>query len=176
MCPRHLLTTIALLAPLPVLAELDMPDTKVSMETCLQSALTAKPGEVRRLELEVEAGRPIYEFVIRTDSRQTWEIECDAMTGEIVEMSRDADRNDPEFKEAATLLETEARKAALAKYPGKVKDSELEIDRNGTALYEITVDGGDGREMEVKVDAASGEIVSAEDESDERTVYEIGAD
>jgi hypothetical protein len=30
--------------------------------------------------------------------------------------------------------------------------------------------------MEVEVDAATGEILNAEDESAERTVYEIGAD
>jgi uncharacterized membrane protein YkoI len=154
----------------------EMPETKVSMESCLQAALAAKPGEVRHLKLEVEDGRPFYEFTIRTAARQTWEIECDATTSEIAELSRTADRNDAEFKAAARLIEREARQAALAKYPGKVSESELQIDGSGRALYEITIEDSSGREMEVAVDAATGAIVHAEDESAERTIYEVGED
>lgn len=95
------------------------------------------------------------------------------MTGEIVEKSRKANRNDPEFKAAAKLLEKDARAKALAQFPGKVTGSELEI-ANGRVIYEVEIDGADGKEYEVAVDAATGEIVSSEVESVETTVYEIG--
>lgn len=171
-----LLAVTAAFVPMSAAPAFDMPDTKVSMETCLKAALAAKPGTVRHVKLEIEDGRPLYEFAIRTDSRQAWELECDATTGEIVELSRSADRNDPEFKAAARVIEREARRAALAKYPGKVSESELQIDGSGRALYEISVEDPAGRETEVAVDAATGAIVHAEDESAERTVYEIGED
>jgi uncharacterized membrane protein YkoI len=173
---RCLIVAAAAIAPLSSTAALEMPQTQVSMETCLQTVLAARPGEVKHMKLEVEDGRPLYEFTIRTQSRQTWEVECDAMTNEIAEMSRQADRNDAEFKSRAKLLEKDARKAALAKFPGKVTESELEIDRNGRAVYEVSIDGADGREMEVLVDAATGEIIASEDESTESTIYEIGDD
>jgi len=152
---------------------IDMPETKVSMEACMSAALSKVDGKVSALKLEVEAGVPLYEFEIKTSNRQTWEVECDAMTGEIVEMSREASRNDSEFKAAAKILEKDARAKALAQFPGKVSKSEQEI-ADGKAIYEVEIDGADGKEYEVAVDAATGEILGSEIESEERTVYEIG--
>ena len=163
---------IALAFALPASA-LDMPETKVTMETCMSAALTKVDGKVSSMKLEIEDGKPLYEFEIKTSNRQTWELECDAMTGEIVETSRTADRNDKEFKAAAKVLEKDARKMALEKYPGKVTSSELEI-AEGRAVYEVEIDAADGRKLEVEVDAATGEIGKTEVESEERTIYEIG--
>lgn len=157
---------------LPVLA-FDMPETKVSMETCLSAVLAEVPGKVSVLKLEVEGGRPLYEFKIRTEDRATWELECDAMTGEIVDKSRTADRNDREFKAAAKIIERDARRIALERHPGKISASELEI-ADGRPLYEVEITTADGRELEVRVDAVTGEIVSTDIESEERTIYEIG--
>jgi len=164
--------TLVLALALPASA-FEMPQTKVTMEACMSAVLTKVDGKVSSLKLEIEDGKPLYEFEIKTSNRQTWELECDAMTGEIVETSRIADRNDKEFKAAAKVLEKDARKMALEKYPGKVTSSELEI-ADGRAVYEVEIDTADGRELEVQVDAATGEIGKIEVESEERTIYEIG--
>ena len=165
-------TLVSASVALPASA-LDMPETKVSMETCMAAALAKVDGKVSAMKLEIEAGVPLYEFKIKTSNRQTWEIECDAMTGEIVETSREANRNDEEFKAAAKILEKDARAKALAQFPGKVSKSEQEI-ADGKAIYEVEIAGADGKEYEVAVDAATGEIIGSEIESEERTVYEIG--
>lgn len=164
--------TLAAAFALPASA-LDMPETKVSMETCMSAALAQVEGEVKALKLEIEAGKPLYEFEIEAENGGSWEIECDAMTGEVVEKSRAASRNDPEFRAAAKLVDREARTKALEKFPGKVTASETQVT-NGRAIFEIEIDGADGKEYEVEVDAATGEIVSSENESEEQTVYEIG--
>ncbi len=156
----------------PALA-IDMPETKVSMETCMVAALAKVDGKVSALKLEIEAGVPLYEFEIKTSNRQTWEVECDAMTGEIVELSREANRNDAEFQAAAKILEKDARAKALEQFPGKVTKSELEVV-DGRAIYDVEIEGADGKEYDVAVDAATGEIIGSEIESEEKTVYEIG--
>lgn len=172
----------ALVVALPALAAtssvhaVEMPKTAVSMETCMQAALAAKPGKVTHLKLEVERGVPIYEFDIRTASRQTWEVECDANTGQILALEREVDRNDQTFQSAARITERDARRIALARFPGKVTDSDLELDQQGRAIIEVEIERTDGTEVEVKVDATNGQIVSTEDESQERSVYRIGED
>ncbi|MCC7548264.1 MAG: PepSY domain-containing protein [Burkholderiales bacterium] len=151
----------------------EMPETKVSMEACMSAALAQVDGEVKALKLEIEDGKPLYEFKIEADEGHTWEVECDAMTGSIVDQSREASRNDPEFRSAATVVERDARARALAQFPGKVSSSSPQI-ANGKAIYEIEIDGADGKEYEVAIDAATGEVLSSEVESDEETIYEIG--
>ena len=153
----------------------DMPDTKVSMETCLKAAVAKAPGEVRKLKLEIEAGKPLYEFKIVGEDKHSWEIECDAATGELTEVERKADRNDTQFNAGAKVVESAARKIALKAHPGKVTSSEREM-QNGRAVYEIEIAAADGKELEVKVDAGTGDILGVETESEEKTVYEIGKD
>ncbi len=152
---------------------LDMPETKVSMEACMAAALAKADGEVRSLKLEIENGKPLYEFDIETDAGQQWELECDAMTGEIVEMSRTASRNDPEFRAVAKLVERQARAIALERFPGNVTGSDLEMEGE-RAQYKVEIEGDDGNTYEAIVDAATGEIVASEVESEETTIYEIG--
>lgn len=53
-------------------AAIDMPETKVSMETCMTAALAQVDGKVSGVKLEIEDGKPLYEFKIKTPGRQTW--------------------------------------------------------------------------------------------------------
>lgn len=152
---------------------LDMPETKVSMETCLKAVNAKVAGDIKHLKLEVEGGKPFYEFKVAGEGKRVWEIECDATTGELNEVERKADRNDPEFNAAAKIVESEARKTALKEHPGKVTESERGF-LNGSAVYEIEIATADGKELEVTVDAATGKVIGVETESDEKTVYEIG--
>lgn len=168
------LTTLVSAFAAPAYA-LDMPETKVSMETCLKAAIAKAPGEVRKVKLEIENGKPLYEFKIAGEGKHAWEIECDALTGEVTNVERKVDRNDPEFNAAAKVVESEARKIALKQHPGKVTESARGF-HNGFAAYEVEIAAADGKKREVIVDAATGQIIDVETEADEKTVYEIGAD
>jgi uncharacterized membrane protein YkoI len=164
---------------LPALAgaqAFEMPQTSVPMEQCLATVLRVGPGKVKHMKLEIEAGRPLYEFKIDGEDGNAWEAECDANTGELVEMQREVSRSDRAFNEAAAVIETDARRVANERYPGKIERSERLLDHQGRAIYEVEITTADGREMEVEVDGATGQILNAEEESAERMVYEIGED
>ncbi|MFQ5992836.1 MAG: PepSY domain-containing protein [Nitrospiraceae bacterium] len=60
----------------------------------------------------------------------------------------------------------EAIKAATEKVPGKVTEAELE-NEHGKTIFEITVVGEDGKEVEVEVDAATGVAMLEDEEEDE---------
>jgi uncharacterized membrane protein YkoI len=159
---------------LPAAHAFDMPETKVSMEQCLKAALAVRDGDVRRLQLEVEDGKPIYEFAIRVKSGETWELECDAATGEIVEVERNSSPNDPVWTKSAKLLSKQASDIAVKAHPGKVKGTEREILGDGRPMWEVEIMDASGKEIEVHVDARTGEILSVEHEADEKTIYTIG--
>ena len=151
-------------------ADYKMPETKVPMETCMQAALVQHAGTVVKLELKVTKGTPIYEFDIESQDGKEWDIECDANTGQIVEIEQEVrSAEDPRFKAKVKISEAEARQIALKKYPGEIVEVEYEIEPNGDASYEFDIRTKGGKEMKVEVDATTGKIV---EESEE--LYQIG--
>ncbi len=147
-----------------------MPETKVSMEECMFAALDKQPGEVKEVELEMEDGAPRYDFEIEMADGRTAEVECDAMTGKIVEVEWENDDMDVDaFLQRATVTPSQARKIALQRVPGRIAEMNLETASTGEISYEFEVIGTDGRQVDVEVDAISGRVVEVE-----RDVYEIG--
>jgi uncharacterized membrane protein YkoI len=163
-------STAALFAVAPAMAMEGMPKTKVSMEKCLSAALAMHPGEVKELEMSLDNGVPHYEFEIETaDGRET-EVECDAMTGKIVEVEWENENMDLDaFLEKATVTPAQARKAALERVPGRIGGMDLETTSAGAMSYEFEVITPDGKELDVEVDAMTGQVTEIESD-----IYEIG--
>ena len=147
-----------------------LPKTNVSMEQCMFAALGAYPGEAVEVELELEDGSPRYDFeIVDADGRKA-EVECDALTGKVVEIEWEDDNMDVDaFLERATVTLSQARKIALRRVPGKVVDISLETASTGEISYEFDVLTSDGTQLDVEVDAVSGAIVEVE-----RDIYELG--
>lgn len=61
----------------------------------------------------------------------------------------------------APITKEQAIAMALAEHPGKVTKAYQETKR-GKDLWEVKIDGDDGREWELYYDAATGELVKAE--------------
>lgn len=141
-----------------------------AMEKCMRAALAKHPGKVVSLEAELEKGRPIYEFDIVADDGKEWEVECDAKTAKVYEEEVDVDANSEEFKSKAKVSLEEAKKTALAKFPGQIESIEHELE-NGNPVFEFDIKQANGKEIEVEVDAITGLIGETEEE-----VYEIGKD
>jgi uncharacterized membrane protein YkoI len=135
------------------------PQGKVHMETCLEAALTAHPGDVLKLELRIEDKQPVYEFEIAGIDKKFWDVECSGNSGKITEIEqRVKNADDPAFKTKTKISETNAKNAALDKFPGEVVHTEYEIEANGSAVYEFDIKQKAGGSMRVEVDAATGKI------------------
>ena len=163
--------TAALVIAIGHAAAMDaMPKTNVSMEDCLAAALKSQPGEVKELEFGLEDGVPHYEFeIITADGRET-EVECDAMTGKIVEVEWENENMDVDaFLAKARVSPAQARKIALQRVPGKIVKMDLETTSTGVMSYEFEVVARDGTAMDVEVDAMSGRVTEVE-----KDLYEIG--
>lgn len=64
------------------------------------------------------------------------------------------------------ISETQAIELALVEVPGEVQETELE-NEDGKHVYEIEILSADGKEMEVEIDAQTGEILEVEAEDDD---------
>ena len=150
-----------------VLADNDNPH---QFEKCMAAALDERPGEIIKVEMKNEQGAHVYEFDIRGTDGADWDVECGAHRGLITEVEREVDNvNHPLFKAKMKVNEADARKIALAVYPGEIVEVEYEIEPNGAASYEFDIDTTLNQEMKVEVDATTGEIVEAN-----REVWQIG--
>jgi uncharacterized membrane protein YkoI len=70
------------------------------------------------------------------------------------------------LQQAAKLTKEEATAIALKQVPGTVKSVELE-DENGTVVYGIQIIDANGKGFDVKVDAQTGVVAKADDESND---------
>lgn len=146
-------------------------ETKVTQETCLQAALAKQEGDIVKVEFKTERGSPVYEIEIAAGQGRTVEFECDANTGQITEEEQEVDSPDhPLFKAKARIGVDEATRIALKAHPGKVVETEFEIESDGGASYEFDIETDAGKEVKLEVDAATGKII----EDDEDEIYQIG--
>lgn len=152
----------------------DLDDVKdwdlVGIEVCLDAAVDLIPGYPRKVELKLEGDDPVYEFDIEGKD-YTYNVECNAEEGIVVEVEREVSADDATFKKLATVSEADARAFALAIHPGEVVSMEYEIGQDGDATYEYDIQTALGYEIKVDVDAKTGEIEEANIE-----IYEIGAE
>jgi uncharacterized membrane protein YkoI len=154
----------------PIGADMVFPKTKVTLERCLGAALKAHAGRVVKLEAKVEKGVPVYEFDIESHDGRAWDIECDATSGNIIEVEEEVESAaDERFAAKTKVSEEQARKTALARHPGEIEEIEYEIEPDGKASYEFDIVTAAGKERKVEVDATSGEIVE-----DNEEIYQIG--
>jgi hypothetical protein len=85
------------------------------------------------------------------------------------EVNANVEKQDPneqvKLQKEAVITQDQATNTVLQKYPdGSVKEVELE-DENGTVVYGVHVVTKDGKSYDVKVDAKTGKITKAEDDS-----------
>lgn len=78
------------------LSKKDKKKAKITMEEARAIALKRVPGTVVEEELEKEKGRLQYAFDIRDSSGKVWDVEIDAITGEVLYAGEDDEETDNE--------------------------------------------------------------------------------
>ena len=156
------------LADTPDLDDIKLYDI-VKVEQCLDQAYDRIPGYARKLEFKIEGDDPIYEFDIESKKDGfTYNVECNAEEGYIIEVEREVSADNKLFKDAAKVSIDQARVTVLNIHPGKIVNEEREIGMDGSFTYEFDIKTNAGYEIKVDVDAISGEIEEANFE-----LYEI---
>lgn len=144
----------------------------VSIETCLDAVLDTLPGNPRKVEMKMEDDDPVYEFDIEAAADgATYNVECNAEEGYVIEIEKEVSADDPVFKQHAKVSEKQARDFVLSIHPGEITETEYEIGADGSFTYEFDIQTKHGYEIKVDVDAVTGAIEEANIE-----LYEIGGE
>ena len=103
----------------------DLDDIKlydiVKVEQCLDQAYDTVPGHARKLEFKIEGDDPIYEFDIESSKDgSTYNVECNAEEGFIIEVEREVDENNAIFKSGAKVTLQQAKDYALKFIPERL--------------------------------------------------------
>lgn len=144
----------------------------VKVETCLRKSYKEIEGKAIKLEFKLEKDIPVYEFkILSSKDKFIFNVECNAKSGEIIEIEREVNKNNKEFLEASKISVSQARMIALKAYPGKVISEEREIGINSSYTYQFDIKTDKGYEIKIDVNAITGNIVEANIE-----IYEIGVE
>lgn len=128
-------------------------------EKCLEEVMKIKQGMVIKVEMKKEADALVYEFDIRDEEANDWDVECDANSAKIIEIEQEVfSPHDPAFIKVKKIDLKTAKSIATSKYPGEIVEIEYEIEQDGTAVYEFDIKTDNGQEIKIEINAANGEI------------------
>ncbi len=143
---------------------------RVTLGTCIKSALERYPGQVTERKLEMENEEPFYELEIAGSDGRTMEVECHALTGALRDIEQEMPALTPQaFLSHANVSELQARHIALAAVPGRIANTEYEAADDGRIIYEFEIVMQRGGRAEVEVDARTGAVLEVS-----RDVFRFG--
>lgn len=61
------------------------------LNECIKTALDRHPGAIIEVEVEMEDGKTIIDVDVQGNDGKTWEVECNALTGEVLEDKEESD-------------------------------------------------------------------------------------
>lgn len=149
--------------------DLTAEDLDVSWQDALGTAQDAFDGRPTSIELSWETNEWAYSIELVSDTEE-YEAEISASSGEVVSESSDRLDDDDAAEAESEVIDTEglvdvddAIQAAVDEVDGRVTEWKLDGSPRGE-FFEIDVAPGDsGDDVEVTVDARSGEVVDVGD-------------
>jgi uncharacterized membrane protein YkoI len=155
-------------------------DNILTNEEVIDKALTIVDGTVTEVELERKLTGTIYEVEIKKDGFE-YDLDLDAVTGKVLKNDKSTDENDDQenlddnstkIDSSKVAITTEAAiETALKEAAGTVTDVELETE-DAQTFYDIKIVDG-SKEVEVKVDAITGAVLSVEQDDDDNDEDDI---
>lgn len=130
----------------------------LSMPTVVRNLLASYAGIVLEVELESDTGQPpYYEFKLLSRDGREESLRVDARSGQVLHEPRVQSALASRLMPLDRILESLEKK-----YQGRATEAELKTHRTRRTYYEIELLQGNGRSLEVHVDAISGEVLGEE--------------
>ena len=139
-------------------------DAKLSREEVKEIIQIEYPGAITEFDLEKENGRIVYDMKIKGENAK-YELEVDADTGEVLEVSEENYKHKTNKEEIVKSEHTpenilsvkEAEEIAQKEFTGTITEIELDED-DGRYVYEVELREG-AQEAEIELDAVTGDIL-----------------
>ncbi|MBD8070518.1 PepSY domain-containing protein [Bacillus sp. PS06] len=124
----------------------------IDVEKAKEIALQYVDGEIEEVERKSKDGRTIYKIEVDTRDDDDFDVYVDGQTGEVLNKKK---------SELVKVTREEAKKIALKEVPGKIEEIELD-EEDGFYKYEVEIEADNGKEVELKISAQTGEILKME--------------
>lgn len=155
-------------------------NVRVSLDRAVAAALKSAPGTVTGAELDADdddhEGRTVWELDVRGSDGKWHDVAVDATSGKVLKTREDDDDDrDRHAPRSSAVTLDRAAAAALKTAPGTITSIDLDDDdddgdrRGGVLRWDVDIEGKDGKQHELRVDAGNGKVtVDRDDDGDDR--------
>lgn len=144
--------------------EIDVSQFNKTLDDAIKEAKSKFDGELTEIGIEQKANQWVYDIELENESEE-YKIAMNVDTLEVVKESRDPE-NHPDkgeyFKYEDLVKVEDAIKTAKNQVDGKVTEVSTDWD-NQKLYYEVTILKDDGEDVDVMIDAHSGDFVEIDD-------------
>lgn len=144
--------------------ELDMASFSKSIEDAIEEAKSRFDGQLTDIGVSKENNQYVYKIELESDTEE-YEVSLDVNDLSVVKEETEAedDENDNKYFNYSDLVKVEdAIQTAKDNVNGKVTEWSTDFD-DGNLYYEIEITQDNGNDVDVKVDAYTGDFVESDD-------------
>lgn len=144
--------------------ELDMASFSKSIEDAIEEAKSRFDGQLTDIGVSKENNQYVYKIELESDTEE-YEVSLDVNDLSVVKEETEAedDENDNKYFNYSDLVKVEdAIQTAKDNVNGKVTEWSTDFD-DGNLYYEIEITQDNGNDVDVKIDAYTGDFVESDD-------------
>lgn len=145
-------------------SEINLDSYDSTIEDAIKKAQSNFDGQLTDIGLEKENNKWVYKIELESDSEE-YDVSYDVNTLDIIEEEKDTEDDDEDnqyFKYEDLITFDEAITTAKSEVDGKATEISTDFD-DGVLYYEVSIQNQNGEDVDVIIDAKSGETVKIDE-------------
>lgn len=145
-------------------SEINLDSYDSTIEDAIKKAQSNFDGQLTDIGLEKENNKWVYKIELESDSEE-YDVSYDVNTLDIIEEEKDSENDDEDneyFKYEELITFDEAITTAKSEVDGKATEISTDFD-DGVLYYEVSIQNQNGEDVDVIIDAKSGETVKIDE-------------
>src|SRR5699024_10023580 len=145
-------------------SEINLDSYDSTIEDAIKKAQSNFDGQLTDIGLERENNKWVYKIELESDSEE-YDVSYDVNTLDIIEEEKDSENDDEYneyFKYEDLITFDEAITTAKSEVDGKATEISTDFD-DGVLYYEVSIQNQNGEDVDVIIDAKSGETVEIDE-------------
>ena len=145
-------------------SEINLDSYDSTIEDAIKKAQSNFDGQLTDIGLERENNKWVYKIELESDSEE-YDVSYDVNTLDIIEEEKDSENDDKYneyFKYEDLITFDEAITTAKSEVNGKATEINTDFD-DGVLYYEVSIQNQNGEDVDVIIDAKSGETVEIDE-------------
>ena len=145
-------------------SEINLDSYDSTIEDAIKKAQSNFDGQLTDIGLERENNKWVYKIELESDSEE-YDVSYDVNTLDIIEEEKDSENDDEDneyFKYEDLITFDEAITTAKSEVDGKATEISTDFD-DGVLYYEVSIQNQNGEDVDVIIDAKSGETVEIDE-------------